>query len=103
MNEEVDREKWLVMDNCAIHDKEQTFKMAKEWGVNVMFLPAYSPQLNPIEMWFHEVKTRVRKVNYTGERQLMEVMQRILKDYEDHDFSAYYFGTLKYIEKGLRK
>jgi len=54
-------------------------------------------------MWFHEVKTRVRKVNYTGERQLMEVMQRILKDYEDHDFSAYYFGTLKYIEKGLRK
>jgi transposase len=70
------------MDNCAIHDKEETFKMSKEWNVNVMFLPAYSPQLNPIEMWFHEIKTKIRKVNYAGERQLMEIMARTLKEYE---------------------
>jgi transposase len=54
------------MDNCAIHDKEETMKMAAKWNVNVMCLPAYSPQLNPIEMWFHEVKTRIRKINYSG-------------------------------------
>ena len=26
--EEPDREKWLIMDNCAIHDKEQTMNLA---------------------------------------------------------------------------
>ena len=36
------------MDNCAIHDKEQTMQLAEKWNVKVMYLPAYSPQLNPI-------------------------------------------------------
>jgi transposase len=46
-------------------------KLADKWNVKVMYLPAYSPQLNPIEMWFHEVKTKIRKINYSGERQLL--------------------------------
>jgi hypothetical protein len=33
----------------------------------------------------------------------MDIMDRTLKDYEDHDFSNYYHGTLKFVEKGLRK
>lgn len=56
-------------------------KLASDWNMNVMYLPAYSPQLNPIEMWFHEVKTNIRKVNYSGERQLMEIMERELNKY----------------------
>lgn len=91
------------MDNCAIHDKEETMRLAEKWAVRVMYLPAYSPQLNPIEMWFHEVKTKIRKTNYSGERQLLDVMNRTLKEYEDHDFSSYYHGSLKFVEKGLRK
>jgi transposase len=54
------------LDNCAIHDKEETMKLADKWNVKVMYLPAYSPQLNPIEMWFHEIKTKIRKINYSG-------------------------------------
>lgn len=33
----------------------------------------------------------------------MEIMERTLKEYEENDFSNYYHGTLKYVEKGLRK
>lgn len=33
----------------------------------------------------------------------MEIMERILKEYEDHDFSNFYHGSLKFVEKGLRK
>ena len=54
-------------------------------------------------MWFHEVKTRIRKANYSGEKQLLDVMERTLKEYEDHDFSNYYHGSLKFVEKGIRK
>jgi transposase len=92
-----EREQWLIMDNCSIHDKEQTMSLAGKWGVKVMYLPAYSPQLNPIEMWFHELKTKVRKINYSGEKQLLEIMHRTLKTYEDHDFSNYYHGSLKFV------
>ena len=47
------REKWLILDNCAIHDKEQTVAMGKECGMQILYLPPYSPQLNPIENWFN--------------------------------------------------
>jgi len=30
-------------------------------------------------------------------------MERTLKEYENHDFSAYYHGTLKFVEKALRR
>lgn len=46
--EDKDREIWLVLDNCAIHDKEQTFNLAKDHNINILYLPSYSPQLNPI-------------------------------------------------------
>jgi hypothetical protein len=42
-------------------------------------------------------------VNYSGEKQLFVIMQKILKEYEVHDFSAYYHGSLKFVEKGLKK
>jgi transposase len=46
--EENPQEKWLILDNCAIHDKEQTVNLGKECGMQILFLPPYSPQLNPI-------------------------------------------------------
>lgn len=47
------RQRWLILDNCAIHDKQQTLDLADKHNMNILFLPAYSPQLNPIENWFH--------------------------------------------------
>jgi transposase len=48
LTEENPQEKWLILDNCAIHDKEQTVNLGKECGMQILFLPPYSPQLNPI-------------------------------------------------------
>jgi transposase len=92
-----------VLDNCAIHDKEQTVNLGRECGMQILYLPPYSPQLNPIENWFNEVKSKIRKINYSGEKQLLEIMHRTLKDYENFDFSNYYRGILKHVEKGLNK
>lgn len=103
MSEENQREKWLIMDNCAIHDREQTNKLAEECNMNVLYLPPYSPQLNPIEMWFSEIKSRVRKTNYSGEKQLLEIMQRILKEYESYDFSNYFSTIQKHVNKGINR
>lgn len=71
--------------------------------MNILYLPPYSPQLNPIEMWFNEVKSEVRTTDYTGQKQLLVVMQRILACYESKDFSNYFAGVNKYVEKALNR
>jgi len=40
----------LVMDNLSAHKDSQALDLLKSVGVTVRFLPAYSPDLNPIEL-----------------------------------------------------
>ena len=39
----------LVMDNCSIHRIQEVKSLLSQAGIPVMFLPPYSPDLNPIE------------------------------------------------------
>jgi transposase len=42
----------VIMDNLAPHHSEPTLELITAAGASVLFLPAYSPDLNPIEkMW----------------------------------------------------
>lgn len=49
----------VVMDNCSIHSA-QAVQLIRERGAIVAFLPSYSPDLNPIEMMFNQVKQWLR-------------------------------------------
>ena len=51
----------VIMDNLAPHKNEQTLALIAAAGVSVRFLPAYSPDLNPIEMMWSKVKALLRK------------------------------------------
>jgi len=51
----------LVMDNLSAHKDRQSLGMFKEAGVIVRFLPAYSPDYNPIELMWSKVKSLLRK------------------------------------------
>ena len=54
----------LCMDNAAIHFardiRETLVGMASVCRVHIMFLPTYSPELNPCELVFQWVKARLR-------------------------------------------
>jgi hypothetical protein len=39
----------IVLDNAAFHRKSVLFDLAKRHGFEILFLPPYSPDLNPIE------------------------------------------------------
>jgi transposase len=52
----------LVMDNLSAHKDRQSLGMLKEAGVIVRFLPAYSPDYNPIELMWSKVKSILRKI-----------------------------------------
>jgi transposase len=50
----------VVMDNLRQHQTERTRASIEARGAELWFLPAYSPDLNPIEEAFSKVKARLR-------------------------------------------
>jgi len=51
---------WFIMDNAAFHRKEVLRQMAEAFGCHVLFLPAYSPDLNEIEPEWANLKAFLR-------------------------------------------
>ena len=51
----------LLLDNCSIHKNETFLKLMDSIGAQVVFLPPYSPWLNPIEQVFRSVKHWLRR------------------------------------------
>ncbi len=52
----------IVMDNASFHRKNQLFSLAQNHGFNLIFLPPYSPELNPIEHFWSWLKRYLRNV-----------------------------------------
>lgn len=51
----------LILDGCSVHKSNLVLKTFEECGINVVFLPPYSPDLNPIELFWAKVKTFLKK------------------------------------------
>ena len=45
-----------ILDNCSIHHVSEVKKEFEDAGILLLFLPPYSPDLNPIEQAFSYVK-----------------------------------------------
>lgn len=52
----------IILDNATFHRKAILAKLAKEHHCDVLFLPPYSPDLNPIERKWAWIKKLLRKI-----------------------------------------
>ena len=52
----------IVMDNARFHPKKALHELASRVGCRVLFLPPYSPYLNPIESYWAWLKARLRNI-----------------------------------------
>ena len=50
----------VILDNLGAHKNKATLSLIEQTGARVMFLPAYSPDLNPIELMWSKVKALLR-------------------------------------------
>jgi transposase len=50
----------VILDNLSSHKSERADKAIRAQGARLLFLPPYSPDLNPIEMAFAKLKAHLR-------------------------------------------
>ena len=51
----------VIMDNLAVHKVTGVRTAIEQTGAKLLYLPPYSPDLNPIEMAFSKLKALLRK------------------------------------------
>ena len=64
----------VVMDNLSAHKGEEVRELIEERGCEVLFLPAYSPDYNPIEEAFSKIKGLLRKAQARTRETLIEAL-----------------------------
>jgi len=64
----------VVMDNLSPHKSDPTLALITEAGAQVIFLPAYSPDLNPIEKMWSKVKALLRALEARTPADLVEAI-----------------------------
>lgn len=63
-----------VMDNAAFHKSQMTKELIENAGCHLLFLPTYSPDLNPIEHCWHTVKSRLRPLIQNIQNNFQEII-----------------------------
>jgi transposase len=69
----------VVMDNLSSHKGGRVKELIEERGCELMYLPPYSPDLNPIEEAFAKIKALLRNAGARTREALIEAMGRALE------------------------
>jgi transposase len=68
----------VVMDNLSSHKGERVKELIEERGCELIYLPPYSPDFNPIEQAFSKIKNLLREARARVYEALVEVIGKAL-------------------------
>ncbi len=68
----------VVLDGLGAHRTDKVRELIESTGADLVFLPSYSPDLNPIEEAFSKIKQLVRKAGARTRQALLEAIGRAL-------------------------
>ncbi len=80
----------VLMDNLQVHKAKRVRELIEECGCHLVFLPSYSPDLNPIEEAFSKVKTLLRKAKARSFEALVEASGRALSAVSEEDACGFF-------------
>lgn len=80
----------VVMDNLSAHKGKRVRELVEERGCELLFLPPYSPDLNPIEEAFAKLKTLLRRAGARTRDALIEAMGQALDAVTARDASGFF-------------
>jgi len=75
----------VVMDNNPIHKLDEIEEAIEAAGAWVLFLPTYSPDLNPIELCWSKVKSRLRSLKPRTFPDLLDALVQAFSSISQND------------------
>ncbi len=79
----------VVMDNLGSHKSQAVRDAIRSAGARRLFLPAYSPDLNPIEQVFSKLKTLLRKARARTCEAVAAAIGGLLPHFHSHECANY--------------
>lgn len=80
----------VVMDNLSVHKSEKVREMIEGAAAEVLYLPPYSPDFNPIEEAFSKVKNLLRKAGACVREVLVGAIGEALSQVTEEDAQAFF-------------
>jgi putative transposase len=80
----------VVMDNLGSHKGKAVRRAIRKVGAKLIFLPKYSPDLNPIEQFFAKLKHWLRKAAKRTVETVCQAIGEILDRTTPHECSNYF-------------
>src|SRR3712207_3636646 len=80
----------VVLDGLGAHRPQRIRELIEARGADLLFLPSYSPDLNPIEEAFSKIKALVRKEGARVREALVEAIGRALRGVTAEDAASYF-------------
>jgi transposase len=80
----------VLMDNLSAHKPARVRQLIEERGCELIYLPAYSPDFNPIEEAFSKIKGELRRAGARTKDALVEVLGEALSAISAQDAQGYF-------------
>jgi transposase len=81
---------WVLLDNLSVHKGSPVRAAIEARGAQVIFLPPYSPDLNPIELCWAKVKTALRAAKARTWEALVDALAKALRSVAPKDIQAWF-------------
>jgi transposase len=85
----------VVMDNLTAHKGERVRELIEERGCELIYLPPYSPDFDPIEEAFAKIKSLLRKAEARSREALIEAIGQAISAVSARDARGF-FGPCGY-------
>jgi transposase len=80
----------MVMDNLSAHKPKRIKELIEQRGCELVYLPSYSPDYNPIEEAFAKIKNLLRKAAARSKEALIEAIAAALSAITVEDIRGYF-------------
>lgn len=83
----------VILDNLSSHKSDKAAALLKARGAWCLFLPPYSPDLNPIEMAFSKLKAHLRRIGARTIDELWRAVGSICDLYDPQECRNYFIAA----------
>ncbi len=93
----------LLMDNLGAHKVRGVHQAIEAVGACVVYLPTYSPDFNPIELWWADIKRHLRRLEPRALADLRQTVRRLRASTPLVKLAAWFRRCLSFPDLGVRR